>query len=137
MSMSYDDDNADESESSQPNRHLDADFDKHLANMKKHIQDLKDRKCMTLEKKEKHYVLPKNLRKISKKIFVSAKQLCALWIKKLCESNDSLVAKTIRNEYSSKLLRLLENYEVLKFPFSERPPTESLKPYVRHKWKFP
>lgn len=58
-----------------------------------------------------------------------AKQLCALWIKKLCEisDTDSLMMKEIRNSYSFKLLNVLENYEALSFPFDEKPSTGPLK----------
>lgn len=57
-----------------------------------------------------------------------------MWIKKLCESlvdnQHDGSAKLIRNEYSAKLLGLLENYQDLKYPFNERPPADHLKPYV-------
>lgn len=69
---------------------------------------------------------------------IIAKQLCALWIKKLCETlsdgnnydGSQLTSKLIRNEYSLKLLSMLDNYDGLKFPFNERPTAEQLKPYV-------
>jgi hypothetical protein len=61
-----------------------------------------------------------------------ARQLCALWIKKLCESTgSSLLIRQIRNSYSLNLLHALQNYEQLDPPFNEKPPTGSLKPLVR------
>ncbi|CAF0936063.1 unnamed protein product [Brachionus calyciflorus] len=84
---------------------LDSEFDQHLANMKKYILELKEKK---------------------------SKQLCALWIKKLCEISDTgdmcLDLKNLRNMYSARLLYILENCDNLQTPFNERPPNDSLKP---------
>lgn len=57
-----------------------------------------------------------------------AKQLAALWIKKLCEISDTTNTQTkqIRNAYSFRLLKSLESNE-LTFPFHQKPPTGALK----------
>ncbi|RNA40869.1 hypothetical protein BpHYR1_033619 [Brachionus plicatilis] len=89
-------------ETSQINQ-MDSDFDQHLADMKKYILELREKKT---------------------------KQLCALWIKKLCEISDSgdFSSKNIRNMYSARLLSILENCDALQYPFNERPPNEALRP---------
>jgi hypothetical protein len=81
---------------------LDFEFDQHLASMKKYVLELTDKK---------------------------SRQLCALWIQKLCESTGpSYLARKTRNAYSLKLLQLLENYEPLQEPFNDKPPYGQLKP---------
>ena len=106
---------------------LDTEFDQHLANMKKYVLELEDKKG------DAFFFRYWNIYSVLICIFncYSARQLCALWIKKLCESTgSSLLVRQIRNGHSLKLLQVLQNYEPLVAPFNEKPPTGSLKPLV-------
>jgi hypothetical protein len=58
-----------------------------------------------------------------------AKQMAALWIKKLCEISDTtnVNVKKIRNAYSQRLLSNLETNEQLLYPFNQKPPSGFLE----------
>ena len=72
----------------------------------------------------------------------SDKQMCALWIKKLCDfatpnkdpgksARAYTLQQQIRNSYSQRLLGMLESNKTLSRPFDEKPPSGPLKYLVR------
>ena len=101
---------------------LDSEFDQHLACMKKHILLLFDKKC-----KLQYMIVILIFLNLNSKYL--AKQMSALWIKKLCEISDTTngYIKQIRNTYSYHLLKNLENNEQLFYPFNQKPPIGPLK----------
>ena len=62
-------------------------------------------------------------------LFLLAKQMAALWIKKLCEISDTINVnvKQTRNAYSQRLLSNLETNVQLLYPFNQKPPSGALK----------
>uniref|UniRef100_A0A8L0DJN2 Centrosomal protein 112 n=1 Tax=Oncorhynchus mykiss TaxID=8022 RepID=A0A8L0DJN2_ONCMY len=81
---------------------LDSEFDHHLVDMKPHVLKLPHK---------------------------TERQLCALWIKKLCDpgvSGSGLMGRKNRNMYARLLLHMLRR-GVLEGPFSHKPDSGSLK----------
>ena len=124
------------------NQQLDFEFHQHLAGMKRFIIDMQDKNgeasCQAL--------FEVRLGSSGLCLFplgVVDKQMCALWIKKLCDfanppnkdPGKSAKAYTIqqqtRNSYSQLLLSMLETSKRLSHPFNEKPPTGPLKYLVR------
>ena len=108
---------------------LDAEFDQNLASMKKFILELKDRKCRFYNLVFKLFLCFLLLMSF---ISFIAKQLCAVWIKKMCNVTDSgnVIPKHIRNSYSLRLLEILRNGENFDSPFDEKPPPGPLATLV-------